>query len=90
LLERLLGGLRIEMGGRRPHAEVVAGLGGFLRAIYQNGWGDTLAAGAQLFPDDYPSRRPRLPPGLPASVMAQVESPANLDLWTDSASRLIG
>src|SRR2546430_5746869 len=89
VLERFLADLRTELGGRRRHADFVAGVGGFLRAIRQNGWDDTLAAGAQMFPDDYPKPSPRLPRGLPASVLAQVESPANLDRWTDPANRLI-
>jgi hypothetical protein len=60
-------------------------VGDFPRAIHQNGWDDTLPAGAQLFPRQ-PSKPPqRLPRGLPASVMAQVESPANLDRWNDPA-----
>ncbi len=89
VLERLLGDMRVELGGRSRHADYVAGLAGFLRAVHQYGWDPTLPAGAQLFPDDYPKPPQRLPRGLPDHVMAQVELPANLDRWADPAYRLI-
>jgi integrase len=90
VLERYLGDLRVELGGRRRHRDYVAGLAGFLRALHQFGWAADLPASAQLFPDtDYPTRGPRLPRGLPAAVMAQVETPANLDRWRDPAHRVI-
>ena len=73
----------------RRYVAVVAGLAGFLRAIHQYGWDISLPAGAQLYPEDYPSRPQRLPRGLPDTVMAQIEAPANLDRWTDPALRLI-
>jgi integrase len=89
LLERLLGDLRVELDGQRRHIEVVAGLAGFLRAVHQYGWDTSLPAGAQLFPEDYPKPSERLPRWLPEHVMAQVESPANLDRWSDPGLRLI-
>jgi len=89
LLERLLGDLRVELDGQRRHIEVVGGLAGFLRAVHQHGWDPSLPASAQLFPDDYPKPPQRLPRGLPDYVMAQVESPANLNRWSDPALRLI-
>jgi integrase len=91
VLERYLGDLAVEMAGAgRQHLGYVQGLAGFLRAIHQNGWQGDLPASAQVYPDvDYPRRPERLPRGLPAAVMAQVESPANLDRWTDPAHRVI-
>ncbi len=89
LLERLLGDARLELPTHSRYVAVVAGLAGFLRAIHQYGWDTNLPAGAQLYPEDYPSRPQRLPRGLPDTVMAQVEAPANLDRWTDPALRLI-
>ena len=89
LLERLLGDLRVEMPTHSRHLAVVAGLAGFLRAIHQYGWDPSLPASAQLYPEDYPKPRELLPRGLPDTVMAQVEAPANLDRWWDPALRLV-
>jgi integrase len=88
LLERLLGDLSVELKASRQTA-TVAGLAGFFRAVHQYGWDPSLPAGAQLYPEDYPKQPQRLPRGLPDNVMAQVESPDNLDRWTDPALRLI-
>jgi integrase len=89
LLERYLADLHTEMGGRHCHAQHVGALGGFLRAIRQHGWDDTLPAGALLFAEDYPKRGELLPRALADQVMAQVEQPANLDRWDTPAYRLI-
>ena len=89
LLERYLADLHTEMGGRQCHVQHVGALNGFLRAIRQHGWDDTLPPGALLFTEDYPQRGQPLPRALAAQVMAQVEQPANLDRWDDPACRLI-
>jgi hypothetical protein len=90
VLERYLGDLAVEMAGAGKHLGYVQGLAGFLRAIHQNGWQADLPGSAQVYPDvDYPRTRERLPRGLPAAVMAQVESAASLDRWTDPAHRVI-
>jgi hypothetical protein len=79
LLERYLADLRAELGGRQCHVQHVGALGGFLRAIRQHGWDDTLPANAALFSEDYPKRGERLPRALAEHVMAQLDQPANLD-----------
>jgi integrase len=89
LLERYLGDLRTELGGRKCHHWHVGGLNSFLRAIRRHGWNDTLPSNALLFAEDYPKRGELLPRALSAQVMTQVEQPANLDRWKDPAYRLI-
>jgi len=78
LLERLLGDLRVEMATHSRHINIVGGLAGFLRAIHQYGWDNSLPASAQLYPEDYPKPRELLPRGLPDTVMAQVEAAASV------------
>jgi integrase len=89
LLERYLGDLRTEMGGRNCHHDHISAMNSFLRAIRQHDWDDTLPAGALLFAEDYPGRGELLPRALAAQVMTQVEQPANLDRWDEPAHRLI-
>jgi integrase len=89
LLERYLAVLRAEMGGQVRHASYVGALNGFLRAIRQHGWDDTLPASAAIFPEDFPDRGALLPRSLAAHVMAQAEDPANLDRWDKPDCRLI-
>jgi integrase len=89
LIERYLAGLHAEMGGRQCHFQHVGALNGFLRAIRQHGWDDTLPASAMIFPEDYPKRGQRLPRALAVHVMAQVEQPASLARQDNPAYQLI-
>ena len=89
LLERYLAVLQAEMGGQVRHAHYVGGLSGFLKAVRRHGWDDTLPATAAIYPEDFPPRGARLPRGLAAHVMAQVEQPANLARQDNPAYRLI-
>jgi hypothetical protein len=52
LIERYLAGLSAEMGGRQCHFQHVGALNGFLRAIRQHGWDDTLPASAMIFSEE--------------------------------------
>ena len=90
LLERYLAVL--QAGNGRPGApqpRLVGGLSGFLKAIRRHGWDDTLPAAPAIYPEDFPARGARLPRGLAAHVMAQVEQPANLARQDNPAYRLI-
>ena len=89
LLERYLAVLQAEMGGQVRHTHYVGGLSGFLNAVRRHGWDDTLPATAAIYPEDFPPRGARLPRGLAAHVMAQVEQPANLARQDSPACRLI-
>ena len=89
LLERYLAGLHAQMSGRQCHLQHVGALNGFLRAVRQHGWDDTLPASAMIFPEDYPKRGSRLPRALAAHVMAQVDQPASLARQHNPAYRLI-
>src|SRR5260370_19188067 len=77
------------MGGQVRHAHYVGGLSGFLKTVRRHGWDDTLPATAAIYPEDFPPRGARLPRGLAAHVMAQVEQPANLARQDNPAYRLI-
>ncbi len=88
-LERYLAVLQAEMGGQVRHAHYVGGLSGFLKMVRRHGWDDTLPATAAIYPEDFPPRGARLPRGLAAHVMAQVEQPANLARQDNPAYRLI-
>ena len=89
LLESYLAVLQAEMGGQVRHGNYVGGLSGFLKAVRRHGWDDTLPATAAIYPEDFPPRGARLPRGLTAHVMAQVEQPANLERLASPAYRLI-
>ena len=69
---------RRKWAGRGADTHYVGGLSGFLKAVRQHGWDDTLPATTAIYPEDFPPRGTRLPRGLAAHVMAQVEQPANL------------
>jgi integrase len=89
MLERYLAVLQAEMGGQVRHTHYVGGLGGFLKAVRRHGWDDTLPATTAIYPEDFPPRGARLPRGLAAHVMAQVEQPASLARQDNPAYRLI-
>jgi len=89
LLERYLAVLQAEMGGQVRHTHYVGGLSGFLTAVRRHGWDDTLPATTAIYPEDFPPRGARLPRGLAAQVMAQVEQPANLARQDNPAHLLI-
>ncbi len=89
LLERYLAVLQAEMGGQVRHSNYVGGLSGFLKAIRRHGWDGTLPPTTAIYPEDFPARGARLPRGLAAHVMAQVEQPANLARQDNPACRLI-
>jgi site-specific recombinase XerD len=89
LLEHYLAHLHAELGGRKCHPQHLGALNGFLTAIRQHRWDDTLPADAMLFPEDYPKRAKGLPRALAEHVMAQLDQPANLGRWNNPAYRLI-
>lgn len=90
LLERYLAVLHSEMGGQHRHQHYVSALSSFLREIRRHGWDDdAMPAMAAIYPEDFPPRGARLPRGLAAHVMAQVEQPANLARQRNPAYRLI-
>ncbi len=89
LLERYLACLHAELNGRHCHVQHVGALNGFLKAIRQHRWDDTLAADAMLFPEDYPKRAELLPRALAGQVAAQLQQPGNLTRWDNPAYQLI-
>lgn len=89
LLERYLAWQNTEPGGQALKEDGATALTGLFQAIRQHGWDDTLPTTAVFFPGDTPKRPPRLSRQLAEHVMAQVESPANLDRWPDPQGRLL-
>jgi integrase len=89
LLESYLAVLQADMGGRDCRIRYISELGSFLKAVRRHGWDDTLPATTAIYPEDYPPRSARLPRGLAAHVMAQIEQPASLARQDNPACRLI-
>ncbi|MGH4023715.1 MAG: tyrosine-type recombinase/integrase [Pseudonocardiaceae bacterium] len=89
LLERYLAWLATQPCGPGAKEDAVTGLHQFFSAIRQHGWDDTLPTTAVFFPGDTPRRPPRCSRRLSEHVMAQIETPANLDRWPHPDGRLI-
>jgi integrase len=88
LLERYLAALHADLAGSERHSRYITQLGLFFQALRQHQWDTSLPASAVFFPEDRPKQSRRLPRALSEHVMAQLETPANLDLWPDPAHRL--
>jgi integrase len=88
LLERYLAVLHAELAGSQRHGRYITQLGMFFQALRQHQWDTSLPAGAVFFAEDQPEQPRRLPRALSEHVMAQLETPGNLDLWHDPARRL--
>jgi len=67
----------------------IGAVGGFLLAIRQHRWDQTLPAEAVLHPEDYPRLAQAPPRALTEAVMAQIERPENLDRFADPVLRLL-
>jgi integrase len=89
LIERYLADLHTEIAGRRCHGNQIGALAGFLTAIRQHHWDDSLPTTTMFFAEDYPKHGELLPRALAEHVMAQVENPANLHRWNNPTYRLI-
>lgn len=89
LLERHLAWVTDFAGGHGVKKNCVSGISSSLQAIRQHGWDDTLPNTAVLLPGDCQPPPDQVSRQLAEHVMAQIESPANLDRWPDSACRLV-
>ena len=90
LLERYLVVLRGEFAGSADHRTFIGSLNAFFQAIRQHRWDDTLPSTAVFFTDDHPKPTgQRLPRAVSEQIMAQIEDPANLDRWNNTALRLV-
>jgi len=89
LLERYLAWVSDLPAGHGVQRSCVSGLGLLLQTIRQHRWDDTLPTTAVLLPGDCPPAPEQLSRQLAEHVMAQIESPANLDRWPDPACRLV-
>jgi integrase len=89
LLERYLADLSAGLSPSSCQGHISA-LNGLFRDTRRDGWDNgALPAAAVFYPEDYPKPGQRLPRAVAEHVMAQVESPANLDRWDNPAYRLI-
>ena len=89
LLERYLAWMSGQSGGQTLREDAVTCLHTFFQAIRQHGWDDSLPATAVFFTGDAPHRAPRLSRRLSEHVMAQIESPTNLDRSPHPQYRLL-
>lgn len=87
VLERYLADIASQSEYRRQRA--IGQLGIFLTDVRRHRWDETLPADVVFYREDIPRRAKQLPRALAEYVMAQLEDPANLDRWTESAYRLI-
>jgi hypothetical protein len=89
LLERYLGWVATLPAGHGVKKTCIGGLNSLFQAIRRHGWDSTLPATAAFFPGDCPPAPEQVARHLAEHVMAQVESPTNLDRWPDPAGRLV-
>jgi hypothetical protein len=88
LLERYLAHVAAQPGGQGMKKTRIGGLNLFFQNIRQNGWDDTLPGTAAFYFGDTPPVPEQVDRRLAEYVMAQVEAPASLDRWPNSAGRL--
>jgi integrase len=67
----------------------LSSLAGLLRASRQHRWEPRLAPEVDLFPEDYPRLPAAAPRALPEAVMAQLEHPDNLAMFSEPRGRLL-
>jgi site-specific recombinase XerD len=89
LLERYMAWLRAQPIGPGAKEDGITGVNTFFSAIRQHGWDDSLPTTAAFFLGDMPPRPRKVPRRLAEHLMAQLESPTNLDRWPTAAGRLI-
>ncbi len=89
LLERYLGWTAGQNGSQAMREDAVTCLHTFFQAIRQHGWDESLPTTAAFFPGDAPRRPPAASRQLSEHVMAQIESPTNLDRWSHPQCRLL-
>ena len=89
LLERYLAHAMSQPGGNDVKRHRISSLSVFFQAVRQHGWDDSLPGRATFYPGDTPPSRAQADRRLAEFVMAQVESPANLDRWSDLSAKLV-
>jgi site-specific recombinase XerD len=89
LLERYLAHAMSQPGGNDAKRHRISALNVFFQAVRQHGWDDSLPGRATFYAGDTPPIRAQVDRRLAEFVMAQVESPANLDRWSDLSAKLV-
>ena len=88
-LEAYLARLAVEIPHPKTRSAEIGCVTGFLHAVRQHRWA-SVPAEAQLYPSDQPRRdETPAPRAIPEFVMAQLESPDNLDRISDPRIRLL-
>jgi integrase len=89
LLERYLAHAMSQPGGNDAKRHRISALNVFFQAVRQHGWDDSLPGRAAFYAGDTPPIRTQVDRRLAEFVMTQVESPANLDRWSDPSGRVV-
>jgi integrase len=89
ILERYLADLARDRRATHSRSRDIGSLNAFLNAVRRHDWDDSLPANALFYPEDFPRPDKRLPRALAEQIMAQVESPDNLDRWHNPDGRLL-
>jgi integrase len=89
LLERYLAHAMSQPGGNNIKRHRIGALSVFFQAVRQHGWDNSLPARAAFYAGDTPPIHVQADRRLAEFVMTQIESPANLDRWTDPSARLV-
>lgn len=89
LLERHLAHLAIRYPHPKTRTAKISAVAGLLRTTRQHEWEPAIAATAHIYREDYPRLDEPAPRFITEAVMAQLESPANLDRWGDPQARVL-
>lgn len=89
VLERYLAWLRAQGNSLSFQRGHTASVMTFLHTVRRYDWAPELPAEAMIYPDDYPPQQTLVSRGLSEHVMQQIEDPANLDEFADSAMRVM-
>ena len=89
LLERHLAHLAERYPNAKGRAAHISAIASLLRAVRQHDWEPRLPATTEVYREDYPRLDEPAPRAISEAVMAQLESAANLDRFTDPQARVL-
>lgn len=89
LLERHLAHLAERYPNPKGRAAHISAIASLLRAVRQHDWEPRLPATTEVYREDYPRLDEPAPRAISEAVMAQLESPANLERFTDAQARVL-
>jgi integrase len=89
LIERHLARLAVAYPNAKGRTSRISQLAMLLRTTRQHGWEPRLPATADIYREDYPRQIEPAPRAISEAVMAQLEDPANLELFEDGQARVL-